>query len=187
MLLDEIEKAHRDVFNVLLQVLDDGRLTDSQGRTVDFTNTVIVMTSNLGSEVIQNLTESGRYDAIKPTVLGVVAKVSVRSFSTASTTWWCSIRLARTHDGYRRDPVGFVACPFEGAGTRARTDDAATQRLTEQGYDPVYGARPLKRAIQRSIENPLAAELLSGRFHPGDLIRVDVDGEAFRFERVAAA
>jgi len=149
---------------------------------------VLVMTSNLGSEAIQNLTESGRYDAIKPTVLGVVAKHFRPEF------------LNRIDDVVVFHPLGrehmAAIAEIQLNSLRARLRDqelgleltsAAIERLTEQGYDPVYGARPLKRAIQRSIENPLAGELLSGRFHPGDLVRVDVDGDAFKFERVAAA
>ncbi len=188
VLLDEIEKAHPDVFNILLQVLDDGRLTDGHGRTVDFRNTVLVMTSNLGSDAIQALTESGRYDAIKPTVLNVVAKHFRPEF------------LNRIDDVVVFHPLGrehmAAIAEIQLAALRARLKDAdlglevtpaAVERLTEQGYDPVYGARPLKRAIQRSIENPLAAELLGGRFHPGDVVRIDAAGETFKFERVAAA
>jgi len=187
VLLDEIEKAHPDVFNILLQVLDDGRLTDGHGRTVDFRNTVLVMTSNLGSDAIQALTESGRYEAIKPTVLGVVAKHFRPEF------------LNRVDDVVVFHPLGrehmAAIAAIQLSGLRARLKDqelglefteAAVQRLTEQGYDPVYGARPLKRAIQRSIENPLAGELLGGRFHPGDLVRIDVAHDAFTFERIVA-
>ena len=186
VLLDEIEKAHPDVFNVLLQVLDDGRLTDGQGRTVDFRNTVLVMTSNLGSEAIQTLTESGRYDAIKPTVLGVVTKHFRPEF------------LNRIDDIVVFHPLGrehmTAIAEIQLNALRARLKDQelgleisaeAMEKLTEQGYDPVYGARPLKRAIQRNIENPLAGQLLSGRFHPGDTVRVGLDGEAFAFERIA--
>ena len=188
VLLDEIEKAHPDVFNVLLQVLDDGRLTDGHGRTVDFRNTVLVMTSNLGSEAIQNLTESGRYDAIKPTVLGVVAKHFRPEFLNRIDDVVVFHPLGREHmTAIAEIQLGSLRARLKEQELGLELSSAATQRLTEQGYDPVYGARPLKRAIQRSIENPLAAELLSGRFHPGDLIRVDVDGEAFKFERVAAA
>ena len=188
VLLDEIEKAHPDVFNVLLQVLDDGRLTDGHGRTVDFRNTVLVMTSNLGSEAIQNLTESGRYDAIKPTVLGVVAKHFRPEFLNRIDDVVVFHPLGREHmTAIAEIQLDSLRARLKEQELGLELSSAATQRLTEQGYDPVYGARPLKRAIQRSIENPLAAELLSGRFHPGDLIRVDVDGEAFKFERVAAA
>ncbi|MCX7063783.1 MAG: AAA family ATPase, partial [Proteobacteria bacterium] len=146
-----------------------------------------VMTSNLGSDAIQALTESGRYEAIKPTVLGVVAKHFRPEF------------LNRVDDVVVFHPLGrehmAAIAAIQLSGLRARLKDqelglefteAAVQRLTEQGYDPVYGARPLKRAIQRSIENPLAGELLGGRFHPGDLVRIDVAHDAFTFERIVA-
>ena len=173
VLLDEIEKAHPDVFNVLLQVLDDGRLTDGHGRTVDFRNTVLVMTSNLGSEAIQTLTESGRYDAIKPTVLGVVAKHFRPEFLNRIDDVVVFHPLGREHmTAIAEIQLGALRARLKEQELGLELTSAAIQRLTEQGYDPVYGARPLKRAIQRSIENPLAAELLSGRFHPGDSIRV---------------
>jgi ATP-dependent Clp protease ATP-binding subunit ClpB len=188
VLLDEIEKAHPDVFNILLQVLDDGRLTDGHGRTVDFRNTVLVMTSNLGSEAIQALTESGRSGAIKETVLGVVAQHFRPEFLNRIDDVVVFHPLGREH------MLGIAQIQLNALRARLKEQDlgfelsnAALQLLTEQGYDPVYGARPLKRAIQRNIENPLAGELLSGRFKPGETIRVDVAGEAFTFDAIAAA
>jgi len=188
ILLDEIEKAHPDVFNVLLQVLDDGRLTDGQGRTVDFRNTVLVMTSNLGSDAIQSLTESGRIAAIKPTVLGVVSKHFRPEFLNRIDDVVVFHPLGREHMAAIAEiQLGALRARLKDQELGLELSDEALAKLTEQGYDPVYGARPLKRAIQRSIENPLAGELLGGAFHPGDTIRVEVDGEAFKFERVAAA
>ncbi len=187
VLLDEIEKAHPDVFNILLQVLDDGRLTDGHGRTVDFRNTVLVMTSNLGSDAIQTLTESGRYDAIKPTVLNVVAKHFRPEFLNRVDDVVVFHPLGREHmAAIAQIQLDALRARLKDADLGLEITPAAIVRLTEQGYDPVYGARPLKRAIQRSIENPLAAELLGGRFHPGDIIRIDAEGDAFKFERIAA-
>ena len=188
ILLDEIEKAHPDVFNVLLQVLDDGRLTDGQGRTVDFRNTVLVMTSNLGSEAIQSLTESGRIAAIKPTVLGVVSKHFRPEFLNRIDDVVVFHPLGREHMAAIAEiQLGALRARLKDQELGLELSQGALEKLTEQGYDPVYGARPLKRAIQRSIENPLAAELLGGRFQPGDTIRIEADGDAFKFERIPAA
>ncbi len=188
VLLDEIEKAHPDVFNILLQVLDDGRLTDGHGRTVDFRNTVLVMTSNLGSDAIQALTEAGRYDAIKSTVLNVVAKHFRPEFLNRVDDVVVFHPLGREHmAAIAQIQLGLLRARLKDMDLGLEMTPAAVARLTEQGYDPVYGARPLKRAIQRSIENPLAAELLGGRFHPGDIVRIDAVGETFKFERIAAA
>jgi ATP-dependent Clp protease ATP-binding subunit ClpB len=188
VLLDEIEKAHPDVFNILLQVLDDGRLTDGHGRTVDFRNTVLVMTSNLGSEAIQSLTESGRYDAIKPTVLGVVSKHFRPEFLNRVDDIVVFHPLGREHmSAIAHIQLGALRARLKEQDIGLEMSDAAVELLTEQGYDPVYGARPLKRAIQRSIENPLAAELLGGRFHPGDAVRIDVVDGQFTFTCIAKA
>ena len=183
ILLDEIEKAHPDVFNVLLQVLDDGRLTDGHGRTVDFRNTVLVMTSNLGSEAIQNLTQAGQSDRIKDTVMGVVGQHFRPEFINrvddvvvfeplAKDQMWAIADIQLEHLRRRLAERDLAL----------EVSDAAMALLVEQGYDPVYGARPLKRAIQRSIENPLAQELLGGRFSPGDTVVVDAEGDRLRFE-----
>jgi ATP-dependent Clp protease ATP-binding subunit ClpB len=187
VLLDEIEKAHPDVFNILLQVLDDGRLTDGQGRTVDFRNTVIVMTSNLGSEAIQALTEAGRYDQIKETVLGVVAQHFRPEFLNRVDDVVVFHPLAREHmRGIAQIQLQALRARLKDQDLGLELTDAALQLLTEQGYDPVYGARPLKRAIQRNIENPLAAELLAGKYAPGEVIRVDARDDTFTFSRAAA-
>jgi ATP-dependent Clp protease ATP-binding subunit ClpB len=179
ILLDEIEKAHSDVFNILLQVLDDGRLTDGHGRTVDFRNTVLVMTSNLGSEAIQSLTESGDYAQIKSTVMGVVAQHFRPEFINRVDD------IVVFHPLSRDDVRSIATIQFEVLKRRLAEQDIelalqpdAADALAEEGYDPVYGARPLKRVIQKRVENPLANRLLAGDFAPGDVIHVRVvDGE----------
>jgi ATP-dependent Clp protease ATP-binding subunit ClpB len=187
VLLDEIEKAHPDVFNVLLQVLDDGRLTDGHGRTVDFRNTVLVMTSNLGSESIQALTQSGRYDAIKETVMGVVARHFRPEFINRVDDVVVFHPLAREHMARIADiQLDSLRRRLAERELEMTLSPAALELLVEQGYDPVYGARPLKRAIQRNLENPLAQALLAGKYAPGDRIKVDVDGDRFTFERESA-
>jgi ATP-dependent Clp protease ATP-binding subunit ClpB len=187
ILLDEIEKAHPDVFNVLLQVLDDGRLTDGQGRTVDFRNTVLVMTSNLGSEAIQALTESGAMERIRETVLGIVSQHFRPEFINR-------IDDLVVFQPLTRDEVGRIA-HLQFAILRGRLaeqdldltlDDAAVAALVEEGYDPVYGARPLKRVIQKRIENPLAARILAGDFPPDSRIEVRFEQGEYRLERARA-
>ncbi len=189
ILLDEIEKAHPDVFNVLLQVLDDGRLTDGQGRTVDFRNTVIVMTSNLGSQQIQDMvggTNEENYDAMKAAVMEVVGihfrpefinrvdevvvfhplgKAQIRAIATIQVAYLRQRLVDRHMD--------------------IELSDAALDQLGEAGFDPVYGARPLKRAIQQQVENPLAQQILAGHFIIGDVIRVDVKDGALSFTKSA--
>ncbi|MEW7978664.1 MAG: ATP-dependent chaperone ClpB [Candidatus Sedimenticola endophacoides] len=182
ILLDEVEKAHPDVFNVLLQVLDDGRLTDGQGRTVDFRNTVIVMTSNLGSQLIQELSGEERYSEIRGAVLEVVGNHFRPEF------------INRVDDIVVFHPLGreqiraITGIQIEQLRQRLAASDiglevspAALDRLGEAGFDPVYGARPLKRAIRQQLENPLAQEILAGRYGPGETIRVDLDGEQLGF------
>ncbi|MDP5070106.1 MAG: ATP-dependent chaperone ClpB [Congregibacter sp.] len=174
LLLDEVEKAHPDVFNILLQVLDDGRLTDGQGRTVDFRNTVIVMTSNLGSDVIQELAGDENYEAMKAAVMGVVAKHFRPEFIN---------RIDETvvfHPLLQEQIRGIATIQLAGLRSRlAERDlqleisDAFMDQLVEGGFDPVYGARPLKRAIQQQLENPLAQKLLAGAFLPGQVIKAD--------------
>ena len=179
ILLDEIEKAHPDVFNILLQVLDDGRLTDGHGRTVDFRNTVIVMTSNLGSERIQELAGEENYDAMKAAVMEIVSQHFRPEFLNRVDD------IVVFHPLTREQIGAIVLIQLERLKQRlAERDmqlelsDAAVDRLADAGYDPVYGARPLKRAIQQEIENPLAQEILKGSFGPGECIKVDVaDGE----------
>ena len=192
VLLDEVEKAHPDVFNVLLQVLDDGRLTDGQGRTVDFRNTVIVMTSNLGSQIIQELATEEQYDAMKSAVMETVQHNfrpefinRVDEIVVFHPLGQDQIRaIANIQIGYLRQRLADHEMGLEVA-------DAALDRLGKAGFDPVYGARPLKRAIRQQLENPLAQEILSGRFGPGDTIEVDVldDGLTFinKRQKISAA
>jgi ATP-dependent Clp protease ATP-binding subunit ClpB len=188
ILLDEIEKAHPDVFNILLQVLDDGRLTDGHGRTVDFRNCVLVMTSNLGSDAIQSLTEQGETSRIKDTVMGVVAQHFRPEFINRVDD------LVVFHPLGRDEVAQIAGLQIDILRHRLGEQDlsielseAALEALVEEGYDPVYGARPLKRVIQKRIENPLAQRLLSGEFPPGEVIEVGcVDGEfAFSGKRAA--
>ena len=179
ILMDEVEKAHPDVFNVLLQVLDDGRLTDGQGRTVDFRNTVIVMTSNLGSDLIQTMSSDGQYDEMKEAVMGVVGQHFRPEFIN---------RIDETvvfHPLGREQIRSITEIQMQYLHKRLAERDlsldisaAALDLLGEAGFDPVYGARPLKRAIQHQIENPMAQAILGGDYHPGDVIKIDVaDGE----------
>ncbi len=205
LLLDEIEKAHPDVFNILLQVLDDGRLTDGQGRVVDFRNTVIVMTSNLGADRIQEITQDRSYDmvsfedtsanaggvnnenryaAMKAAVMEVVGEhfrpefinrvdeqVVFRPLEKSQIRDIADIQLAQLRRRLAERELGL------------ELDEAALNKLTEAGFDPVYGARPLKRAIQQLVENPLAQAILEGQFAPGDLIVGTVSGDRLVFKR----
>jgi len=174
ILLDEVEKAHPDVFNVLLQVLDDGRLTDGQGRTVDFRNCVIVMTSNLGSQMIQEMAGEEHYDAMKSAVMEVVGSHFRPEFINRIDDVVVFHPLDR---GQIRAIAGLqidiLRARLLERDIGLMLTDAALDRLGEAGFDPVYGARPLKRAIQSQLENPLAQEILAGRFGPGETIRVD--------------
>ena len=182
ILFDEIEKAHADVFNILLQVLDDGRLTDGQGRTVDFRNTVIIMTSNLGSHLIQEM-NGGDYEAMKLAVMEVVSAhfrpefinridetVVFHALGKEHMQGIANIQLQRLRKRLAERELGLDISP------------AALAQLVEVGYDPVFGARPLKRAIQTHLENPLAQRILAGDFLPGSTVHVDYkDGEGFIF------
>ncbi len=182
ILLDEVEKAHPEVFNVLLQVLDDGRLTDGQGRTVDFRNVVIVMTSNLGSQLIQEMAGDENYDDMKAAVMTVVTKEFRPEFLNR-------IDEVVVFHPLLRDQIRDIArIQTEYLRTRLRErdleieiSDAALDKLAAAGFDPVYGARPLKRAVQSLVENPLAKRILQGEFLPGSKIAVDTDGEGLKF------
>ena len=186
ILLDEVEKAHPDVFNVLLQVLDDGRLTDGQGRTVDFRNAVIVMTSNLGSQRIQELAGEDNYDQMKASVMDIVSQqfrpefinrvddvVVFHPLGMEHIRKIVDIQLRYLHDRLADRDMTIVL------------SDAARDKLADAGFDPVYGARPLKRAIQQQVENPLAQEILQGRFGPGDTIEVGVESDHLEFQNAA--
>jgi ATP-dependent Clp protease ATP-binding subunit ClpB len=191
VLLDEIEKAHPEVFNVLLQILDDGRLTDGQGRTVDFKNTIVVMTSNFGSTRIQEMTAAGADDweieasirellrvegFLRPELLNRIDEVVIfHQLRREDLGRIVEIQLAR------------VRQRLADRGMSLRLAPAAQAELATEGYDPVYGARPLKRAIQHRIENPLASRVLAGDFGPGDTVAVDYKGKSFVFEKAHQA
>jgi ATP-dependent Clp protease ATP-binding subunit ClpB len=184
ILLDEIEKAHADVFNVLLQVLDDGRLTDGQGRTVDFKNTVIVMTSNLGSSVIQELAGEDNYLEMKDAVMEIVGQhfrpefinrvdeaVVFHPLAQDQIRAICKIQIDLLRHRLQERDMGL------------EISESALDLLGEAGFDPVYGARPLKRAIQRQLENPLANQILSSYFIPGDIIKIDKAADGLTFSK----
>jgi ATP-dependent Clp protease ATP-binding subunit ClpB len=173
VLFDEIEKAHPDVFNVLLQVLDDGRLTDGQGRTVDFRNTLIVLTSNLGSEALASLPDGADIEQARPAVMEAVRAAFRPEFLNRLDEILLFRRLSRA------DMTGIVEIQL----TRLRKlladrkitldlDDAAKAWLADKGYDPVYGARPLKRVIQRELQNPLATQILEGKIPDGSTVHI---------------
>ncbi|MDY6816173.1 MAG: ATP-dependent chaperone ClpB [Pseudomonadota bacterium] len=184
LLLDEVEKAHPDVFNILLQVLEDGRLTDGQGRTVDFRNTVIVMTSNLGSDIIQQKAGEENYEAMKSAVMEVVGTHFRPEFINRVDEVVVFHPLAEDQiRGIAKIQIAGLSKRLKDQDMKLELDDAAMDLLAEVGYDPVYGARPLKRAIQRNIENPLAQKLLQGEFVPGDTIRGTVKDHQLVFEK----
>ncbi len=186
ILLDEVEKAHPDVFNVLLQVLDDGRLTDGHGRTVDFRNTVIVMTSNLGSNLIQEMAGEENYEAMKNAVMDVVGTHFRPEFVNRIDDLVVFHPLGREHIRKIVDiQLGYLHDRLAEREITIHLSDAARDKLADAGFDPVYGARPLKRAIQQQVENPLAQEILQGRFKPGDVIEVGVDADRLEFSNAA--
>jgi ATP-dependent Clp protease ATP-binding subunit ClpB len=183
ILFDEVEKAHPDVFNALLQVLDDGRLTDGQGRTVDFKNTVIVMTSNLGSQMIQSMAGSD-YGVIKLAVMAEVKTHFRPEFVNRIDEVVVFHALGEEHiKSIARIQLGILEKRLARMDYALEVTDAALGELAKAGFDPVYGARPLKRAIQSEIENPLAKAILEGRFAPKDRIRVDWRGGRMTFEK----
>jgi len=186
ILFDEVEKAHPDVFNVLLQVLDDGRMTDGQGRTVDFKNTVIVMTSNLGSQMIHQMAGDD-YQVIK---LAVMAEVK-SFFRPEFVNRIDEIVVFHSLDekniaAIARIQLGLLEKRLARLEMTLEVSDAALAELASAGFDPVYGARPLKRAIQDRIENPLAKQILEGKFAAKDAIRVDVQRGQLSFEKRGA-
>ncbi|MGE0481434.1 MAG: AAA family ATPase, partial [Phycisphaerae bacterium] len=196
ILLDEIEKAHRDVFNVLLQVLDDGRLTDGHGRTVDFKNTIVVMTSNIGSELIaasggQETANGERRPAADAEIEALVRAELKRHFRPEFLNRIDEIiifhRLGREHlRGIVDRQIRELEARLASRDMRVTLTDAAKNKLAVDGYDPVFGARPLKRLIQQEIENPLARRILAGEFGPRDGIEIDAGGEGFIFARSSA-
>ena len=197
VLLDEIEKAHPEVFNVLLQVLDDGRLTDSQGRTVDFTNTLVIMTSNLGSEVIRERLDAAAvlgdgageavYDRLEDEVMGLLRQRLRPEFLNRIDEIVVFRPLGR--DQIRR----IVTLQFDRLARLAQQShgvtlvltDAAADWLADRGFDPVFGARPLKRVLQREVANKLAEEILSGWVQPGETLQIDRGDDGLTFEHVA--
>jgi ATP-dependent Clp protease ATP-binding subunit ClpB len=184
ILLDEVEKAHQDVFNVLLQVLDDGRLTDGQGRTVDFRNTVIIMTSNLGSQVIQEYAAQRDYTGMKSAVMEIVQQ----SFRPEFINRIDDIVVFRPLGVEQIRKIvdiqlGYLRKRLLDRNMELTLDDKARDTLGEAGFDPVYGARPLKRAIQQQIENPLAQRILRGDFGPGDRVSVTARDGQLVFEK----
>jgi ATP-dependent Clp protease ATP-binding subunit ClpB len=187
VLFDEIEKAHPDVFNVLLQILDDGRLTDGQGRTVDFRNTVLIMTSNLGGQLIQDMANR-TFDDVREAVLAVLRDhfrpeflnrvdeiIVFRSLTQEQLAAIVDIQLKRLEKRLAERKVSLVVT------------ESARKLLAERGWDPVYGARPLKRAIQRLVQDPLAMQLLEGKFADGDTIEVDAQHGELAFSRAKVA
>jgi ATP-dependent Clp protease ATP-binding subunit ClpB len=186
ILLDEVEKAHPDVFNVLLQVLDDGRMTDGQGRTVDFKNTVVVMTSNLGSQMIQQMTGDD-YQVIKLAVMGEVRTHFRPEFVNRIDEIVVFHALDERHiRNIAKIQLTYLEQRLAKLEMKLAVSDGALTELAKAGFDPIYGARPLKRAIQQSIENPLAKQILEGKFAAKDAIQVDYSGGAFRFDHAAA-
>jgi ATP-dependent Clp protease ATP-binding subunit ClpB len=185
ILLDEIEKAHADVFNILLQVLDDGRLTDGHGRTVDFRNTVIVMTSNLGSNLIQEMSTDSEYDNMKEVVLHEVSNHFRPEFLNRID------EVVVFHALLQNQIMAIAEIQIERLGKRLEAQDidlqlspAAINLLGMAGFDPVYGARPLKRVIQDKLETPIAEKILSGKYGPGSLIKIDVVNEKLHFSEL---
>ncbi|MHC4290144.1 MAG: AAA family ATPase, partial [Planctomycetota bacterium] len=187
ILLDEIEKAHPDVFNVLLQVFDDGRLTDGKGRTVDFKNTVIIMTSNFASQAILQLTEEeGAEWEIEAHVKEALKKYFKPEFLNRIDESIIFGLLNKEHltqivDIQLRDLVARL----KDRQLRVEFTDAAKKQLMDEGYDPSFGARPLKRVIQQRLENKLATEIIAGKFTEGDRIKIDGTGQAFTFEKIS--
>ena len=183
ILLDEVEKAHPDVFNVLLQVLDDGRMTDGQGRTVDFKNTVIVMTSNLGSQMIQQMSGDD-YGVIKVAVMAEVKNYFRPEFINRIDEVVVFHALDEKHiAGIAKIQLGYLEKRLAQLDMGIVVEDSALAELAQAGFDPVFGARPLKRAIQQQIENPLAKAILEGRFAAKDSIRVGCENGIMRFAK----
>jgi len=187
ILMDEVEKAHPDVFNVLLQVLDDGRLTDGQGRTVDFKNTVIVMTSNLGSQMIQQMAGDD-YQVVKLAVMAEVKNYFRPEFINRIDEVVVFHSLGEDHiKSIAGIQLQYLAKRLAAMEMGLEVSDAALAQIASAGFDPVFGARPLKRAIQSQIENPLAKEILSGHFAAKDTILVDARDGQIVFGRGAEA
>ena len=183
ILLDEIEKAHRDVFNILLQILDDGRLTDGQGRTVDFTNTVVIMTSNIGSEKIQRLSSETDYQQMKQVIMKDVEQFFRPEIINRIDE--IVIFHALTQDNIKhiaKIQLAYLSHRLEDSGLHLHYNDEVLNYLAQAGFDPVYGARPLKRVIQTRLENPLASAIISGKYLPDSTIHVKVNDDMISFD-----
>jgi ATP-dependent Clp protease ATP-binding subunit ClpB len=186
ILLDEVEKAHPEVFNILLQVLDDGRLTDGHGRTVDFRNTVIVMTSNLGSDRIQELAGEENYQRMKAAVMEVVTHYFRPEFINRIDEVVVFHPLVKEQiRAISRIQIGYLQNRLADRDIALEVSEAALDKLGEAGFDPVYGARPLKRAIQHQLENPLAQDILAGKIAAGDTVSADVEDGEIVFRKAA--
>ena len=185
VLFDEIEKAHTDVFNVLLQVLDDGRLTDGHGRTVDFRNTVLIMTSNLGSHIFREYEEPAK---VRPLVMQELRNTLRPEFLNRIDEIVVFRALHREQiERIVEIQLGHLKRRLADRRMELEVTDAAKALLAREGYDPTFGARPLKRTIQRLIQDPLALRLLEGEFKEGDTITVDAHGDEIAFARAATA
>ena len=182
ILFDEIEKAHPDVFNVLLQVLDDGRLTDGQGHTVDFRNTLIVMTSNLGADFLVNQPEGQDSDAVKDQVMAVVRASFRPEFLNRVDEIILFHRLRREHMGRIVDiQIARLGKLLEDRKIAIMLDPKAREWLADKGYDPAYGARPLKRVIQKAVQDPLAELILSGKIKDGEKVSISAGKQGLTF------
>jgi len=183
VLFDEIEKAHPDVFNMLLQVLDDGRLTDNKGRTVDFKNTVVIMTSNVGAELIPDAeTMEKDYDAVEDRLMGALRQTFRPEFLNRIDETIVFHGLGRAELAQIAELLlEHLRRQVEGQGMHLEVSEEALRFVADSGYDPQWGARPLKRAIQRLVENPLSREILGGAFAEGDTVRVEVQDGALVF------
>jgi len=182
ILLDEVEKAHADVFNILLQVLDDGRLTDGQGRTVDFKNAVVIMTSNLGSQRVHD--HSGNYDSMKTLVMESVTEHFRPEFINRvdDIVVFHALKKAQVRE-IANIQIDYLRKRLAAQNLQLEIDTTALDLIGEAGFDPVYGARPLKRSIQNAIENPLAEKILSGQFAPGDIVNISVKDKSLIFTK----
>jgi ATP-dependent Clp protease ATP-binding subunit ClpB len=185
ILLDEIEKAHRDVFNILLQVLDDGRLSDNQGHTVDFTNTIVVMTSNIGSQLIQEISrEGGNEEQIREAVNETLHTRFLPEFLNRIDEIMIFHPLRREHLRKIVElQIARLRKQLAEKGITLAVTPAAAAAIATEGYDPTFGARPLKRVIQQRIQNPLAVELLKGEFEEGSAVKIGYEEGEFGFER----
>ena len=183
ILLDEVEKAHSDVFNILLQVLDDGRLTDGQGRTVDFKNTVIIMTSNIGSDIIQEFGDDGQYEQMKNQVMNEVSNNFKPEFiNRIDESVVFHPLLANQIEKIAKIQIQSLSARLALQELNLQVTPQALALISQAGFDPIFGARPLKRVIQRSIENPLAQKILAGSFVSGSTIELTEENGELTFK-----